>query len=977
EARQPDGLQPLTFLQSAASSSDVSVWQFLAPVISGGTTVILDQQGDLPTLVNTLQQHRVNVIQTAPVVLQVLLEYLEHLPAAERTLPDLRWLMTIAEACPVGLIRRWFELYPEIPVMNGFGPSEASDDITWEILRQALPEGETSVPIGKPIANMTMYVLDDQLALLPMGVVGELCVSGVGVGPGYWQDPERTAERFVANPYAGEPGVHGDWLYRTGDLGRWRADGRLEFLGRRDNQVKIRGFRIELGEVEAALAGLPGTADVAVIAHPGPSGDHRLAGYVVAQPGVTLTVSQLREGLRQALPDYMIPNTLTLLDAMPLNAADKIDRKRLSLPDVENLVTEYRAPEGEMEQTLAEIWQTLLSVERVGRDDHFFELGGHSLLAVQMIERLRKINIHVSLTTLFGFPVLRELASQCHPSVHDNNAKNQTEIVVLRSADSGTPLFILPESSGEMFYGASIANAISIDIPVYGLTGPDRAAEPLRSIQSIAHRYIKLIQQIQPTGPYQLLGWSMAGTLAYEIAAQLLGCDQEVSFVGVLDTTVEFDQQKAYQDALKDIRSRDDILVQTKDLYEALQDQAPAPGESLQLSDHPTANEYYQFMRTSGLLPEGWDFEYMTEWLKHEQKCIEADVGYEYLPYPITIHLFKAEMDESGHPNNLHPYLGWDRVLPTSQINVINVPGNHQTMLQSPNVELLGENIAKAISKQNEKTNKILTRSAYYPLVTLKEGQVGAPTVLCIPGAGDNVISFSALANDLPSHWNIIGLQPRGMNNLTALAPHTTIESAAEYYASFLDHEWPSGQVFLMGHSFGGWIAFELEKKLRQLGRRIQSLTLVDSQFPAKSIPDFTSVEVFKTLIRIYEYEGKSLNLNIDDLHELHFDGRLNALHGKLKETNILPAKSQVTDLLSVYRTFAANIRTDYCPSTEASSPVNIIISQDTHINEALQWTALAPKTTIIRSSGNHISMLRKENISWISNLFLSPTIHM
>ncbi|MFT5757209.1 MAG: amino acid adenylation domain-containing protein [Alteromonadaceae bacterium] len=426
----PDkSLLPANFLQSAASSSDVSVWQFLAPVVSGGCTVILDDMTDMHTLLNLVQRYDVHLIETAPVVLQLLVDHVLTLDAQARELPSLRWLMTIAEATPVGLVNTWFSLYPNIPIMNGFGPSEASDDITYHIIRKPLADSVSNVPIGKPLANLTLYVLSENLQLQAIGVPGEICVSGIGVGLGYWNMPDKTAQSFVDNPFSEAFSVHGERIYRTGDLGRWSPNGELEFMGRIDNQVKVRGFRVELGEIEASLANIEGVGDVAVLVYQAENGENRLAAYLVLnQAHKKLSVAQIRSFLHESIPDYMIPSSFTFLDSMPLNAADKIDRMSLPAPKMDSALAAYVAPTTETETLLCEMWQNLLSVERVGSTDNFFQLGGHSLLAVQLISQLRKsLHIELPLDVLFSSYCLADLAQE----VEQANATGFNEISVV------------------------------------------------------------------------------------------------------------------------------------------------------------------------------------------------------------------------------------------------------------------------------------------------------------------------------------------------------------------------------------------------------------------------------------------------------------------------------------------------------------------------------------------------------------------
>ncbi len=272
------------FLQSAPSSSDISVWQFLAPSLVGGWTVIADFEivCDPARLFHLIRSERVTLIELVPVVMAELLDYVGNLSQDERQLPDLEWAMATGEAVPVSLIRKWIETYRAIPIVNAYGPTEAADDICQLTIDAPLPPERRTVPIGRPLANLALYVLDSNLRLVPRGVVGEICVSGIGVGAGYLGDASKSAAAFVANPHG--HGTH-QTLYRTGDLGRWLPSGDLECLERLDHQVKVRGFRIELGEIEGMLGGNPAVREAVVVARDDPSGDKQLVGYVVPDTG--------------------------------------------------------------------------------------------------------------------------------------------------------------------------------------------------------------------------------------------------------------------------------------------------------------------------------------------------------------------------------------------------------------------------------------------------------------------------------------------------------------------------------------------------------------------------------------------------------------------------------------------------------------------------------------------------------------------
>jgi acyl carrier protein len=281
------------------------------------------------------------------------------------------------------------------------------------------------VSIGRQITNTQLYVLDGEMGLAPIGVVGELYIGGDGLSRGYLNRPELTAERFVPNPFSAAAGAR---LYYTGDLVRYRADGQLEFLGRRDHQVKIRGFRIELGEIEAALNRYEGVEDSLVMARADASGSQTLVGYVVA--GATADGAEIRRGLRQNLPEYMVPSIVMVLPAWPLNANGKVDRKALPNPEAADRESAFVAPQSEMEKSIATLWQELLHLEKVGIFDNFFDLGGHSLLAVRVHAALRESTGRpLLLTDLFKYPTVAALASHLtQGKKQPDNAKDNPEL---------------------------------------------------------------------------------------------------------------------------------------------------------------------------------------------------------------------------------------------------------------------------------------------------------------------------------------------------------------------------------------------------------------------------------------------------------------------------------------------------------------------------------------------------------------------
>jgi amino acid adenylation domain-containing protein len=407
-------------LQNASFSFDVAAREIFWPLMAGGRVVMPRPEDALDPgyLVETIRRQAVRTACFVPSQLQL---FLEHPEAGSCS--GLAQVVCSGEALPSIVVRRFRERLPGVALHNVYGPSEAATAVA--ALRCAADDARTNVPIGRPISNTRVYVLDGAGAPVPVGVTGELYIGGDGVARGYLDRPGLTAERFVCDPFSARAGAR---LYRTGDLGRWRAEGTIEFLGRNDFQVKIRGFRIEPGEVEARLLEHPGVREAAVLAREDVQGDTRLVAYIVG-PG-PVEVDALRAHLGAKLPEYMVPAAYVRLDALPLTPNGKLDRKALPAPEGDAYARRgYEAPVGETEQALAEIWSELLGVERVGRWDHFFELGGHSLLAVRVISRVRQVlGAEVAIGDLFERPALADLARTI-----ENAAR--TELPPIESAD--------------------------------------------------------------------------------------------------------------------------------------------------------------------------------------------------------------------------------------------------------------------------------------------------------------------------------------------------------------------------------------------------------------------------------------------------------------------------------------------------------------------------------------------------------------
>jgi amino acid adenylation domain-containing protein len=391
-------------VQKTSISFDASVWEIFAPLMVGGRLIVASPGGhqDSAYLVELFTTQQVTMLKLVPSLLQMLLE--EDALAICRSL---RQVFCGGEALSPALQERFFG-HLEAQLYNLYGPTEATIDVAyWACERGG---GRRIVPIGRPIANTQLYLLDTQLQPVPIGVPGELYIGGVSLARGYLHRPELTAEAFVPNPFSAEPGAR---LYKTGDLARYLPDGNIEFLGRLDNQVKIRGYRIELGEIEITLAHHPAIRQAVILAREDTPGDRRLVAYCVLYHGLVADIHELRSFLQTKLPDYMIPATFVMLDALPLTPSGKVDRRALPAPgQAQPLRSEsFVAPRTPIEEFLGGIWASVLQVESVGIHDNFFALGGHSLLAVQVMSRLRKVcQVDVPLRALFEAPTVAGLA---------------------------------------------------------------------------------------------------------------------------------------------------------------------------------------------------------------------------------------------------------------------------------------------------------------------------------------------------------------------------------------------------------------------------------------------------------------------------------------------------------------------------------------------------------------------------------------
>ncbi|MFE9635254.1 amino acid adenylation domain-containing protein [Streptomyces sp. NPDC006463] len=510
-------------LQKTPSGFDVSVWEFFWPLIQGATLVVARPDGhkDPAYLAELIRAEGVTTAHFVPSMLQV---FVQEPAAADCT--GLRRVICSGEALPEELQRQFLALLPGVGLHNLYGPTEASVDVTaWECAGDPGP-----VPIGRPVWNTRAYVLDAALRPVAPGAPGELYLAGRQLARGYLGRPALTAERFTADPY----GPAGARMYRTGDLARWTADGVLEYLGRTDDQVKIRGFRIELGEIEAALTRHDAIASAAVLAREDRPGDKVLVAYTVAEAGAVASADELRAHLAGRLPEHMVPAAFVALDGLPVTANGKLDRKALPAPDLGAAVGE-RAPRTPREEQLCALFAEVLDLPRVGIDDNFFHLGGHSLLIIRLASRIRDVfGAELTIRTMFEAPTVAQLAGRLGTDTLDDALD---VVLPLRSRGSLPPVFCVHPGLGIGWVYSGLVPALEEDRPVYalqarGLTG---GAGLPATLGEMADDYAARIREVQPSGPYHLLGWSFGGVVAHLVATRLQEAGEEVALLALLD----------------------------------------------------------------------------------------------------------------------------------------------------------------------------------------------------------------------------------------------------------------------------------------------------------------------------------------------------------------------------------------------------------------------------------------------------------
>jgi len=670
-------------LLHSSLSFDLTVTSIYPALITGGCVVVLAQSAGTGEVAEYLKSGNQCLLKLTPSHLQMLQGLLEKdllekdlLEKNERTAGKLRALVIGGEMLKYGDLEFWQTVSPGTLLINEYGPTEAVVGCcVYEVGAGERSHGP--VPIGTPIGNMRMYVLDEALRPVPIGIKGEIYIGGVGVTRGYWRRPGLTAERFVPDPFA-ETG--GERLYRTGDLARYRNDRNIEYLGRVDQQIKLHGYRIEPGEIETVLASHPGVRQAVVVAHEDQQDDKRLIGYVVPASGdLPPSTDELKEHLRTRLPAYMVPAALVILDRIPLTPNGKLDSKALPKPEPPISEAEILAFD-DIEMRLGLIWQEVLKVSPVDRRQTFFELGGHSWLALKLIKRVEEqFGQRLRLSAVFEAATIERMSDLLR---RDAPGKKRSNLVPLQPRGSKRPVFFVHPGGGGVGAYRNLARLLGEDQPFYGLQALDdeeNQMEEILSIEQRAARYIDAIQTVDPEGPYILGGWSLGGYISYEMAQQLTRQNREVACLLILDIAAQPPSQ-----LLCSGDEADELLMAVKE--------KGVTQFSLDSVKNGSPEERLQYILNeligAKILPAEVTLPVVRGFLKGLRRRDQSAINYRLSSYSGTVTLIRAEQGKGAEGTDIDPAdptLGFSRLC--SKVEVAYTPGTHFNLVSPSYVE--------------------------------------------------------------------------------------------------------------------------------------------------------------------------------------------------------------------------------------------------------------------------------------------------
>ena len=660
-------------LAVASIAFDPSVQDFFMPLFVGGQVIIADKEAVrdgfiLKDLIATTQP---TFMQATPSTWQMLLL------AGWQGSPHLKALSGgegLSKELASALLAKTKEVW------NIYGPSETTIWATTKRIHEDLLDDSSFsyLPIGKPINNVKIYILDQYQQPVSVGVGGEIYIAGIGVAPqGYYHLPALTAKVFIPNPFSKEENYN--TLYRTGDRGRYLPNGDIEYLNRGDKQVKVRGYRIELGDIETAIEQFAGVQENRVMVREDQPNDKRLAAYLIVNNKTNFSIDTLKDFLKEQLPEYMIPTAFVLMDKFPMTISKKVDRSRLPVPQWATATKNkpFTAPTSPTEKLLTNIWQKLLSLSTLSIHDDFFELGGHSLIAVSMMAKIdQKLGRKIPLAALLQNATISKLANLLDQA---EESKFNSSLVPIKTTGSKPPLYLIHGGGLHVLMFQTLAANMEADQPIYALQakGLNGEGNALNRIEDMATHYIAEIQKINPDGPYALAGYSFGGLIAFEMAKQLKAANKKVLILSVFDTVIKpelthFEHSFAEK-----------ITTLSKKVAWNLKDMVNNPKGNL---------SYRKYIYQRRL--NNWKLKFFKEGKAHtnnkdirlativNQSNFEAWKNYQITPYSGDLHLFRATEQRFFIADK--NFLGWKPFI-IGKIHILDVPGDHLSLFNPPN----------------------------------------------------------------------------------------------------------------------------------------------------------------------------------------------------------------------------------------------------------------------------------------------------